>query len=122
VWLLVRILVSGATIALLYTALILAVSSTTSRRAAASAAIILILIGSSVLSSALVVAGAGDGLLLLNLLALPLDVVFRIYSEDLETDAPTPLPTAAVVAAYFAWTIAFAAFARFRYQRLDVSR
>jgi hypothetical protein len=47
----------------------------------------------------------------------------RIYGEDVDRDSISQaLPTWAVVAAWFGWTAAFLGFARFRYQRLNVSR
>jgi ABC-2 type transport system permease protein len=124
VWLLVRMVTAAAVIALSYTSLALAVSSTTSRRAAASAGIILILFGSSIVANQLIDgANASDYLSLLDLLVLPLELVVRIYGEDVDRDSVLQaLPTWAVVGAWVGWTTLFAGFARFRYQRLDVSR
>jgi ABC-2 type transport system permease protein len=122
---LVRIVIAGAVVAALYTTLSLAVASVTTRNAAATAAIVVILFTSIILTGALVEgAGANDHVALVNLLTLPLEVVYRVYGENsAENDEVlSRLSTPAVVGAYLAWTLGFAAFVRFRYQRLDVTR
>jgi ABC-2 type transport system permease protein len=122
---LVRVVAAGAAVAALYTTLSMAVASVTTRNAAATAAIVVILITSGILTGALVEeAGANEHVALLNLFGLPLEVVYRIYGESSAEDEHvlSQLSTGAVVGAYVAWTLAFAAFVRYRYQRLDVTR
>jgi ABC-2 type transport system permease protein len=121
--LLAEVLVGGAAVAILHASLSLAVSSTTTRKAAASAGIILILLASAAVSEALLDAtGAASELFCLNLLQLPFELVRRIYG-DVNTD-PTiaAIPTATIVAAYAAWTAAFAGFTWLRYRRIAVDR
>lgn len=118
-----KIVVAGVVIAALQAALSLAVASFTTRRAAASAAIILILIGSAAVSETLLDAGNGGAeVFLLNLFALPFELVHRIYGGPPGVDAASRLSTGAVVAAYLGWTLLFAAIAWFRYRRIEVTR
>lgn len=121
---LLRIVVAGAAVAALYAALALAVSSIADRRAAASATIIVLVFATSIVAGALVHgAGTSDYVGLANLLALPFEVVVRIYGEDLSGERMLrELPTWAVVGAYLAWTGLFVGIIRTRYQRLDVTR
>jgi hypothetical protein len=97
----------------------------TTRNAAATASIAVILLTSIILSDSLVNgAGADESVGLVNLLGLPVEVVYRVYGERTtgEDAILGEVQTAAVVAAYVAWTTLFAAFVRYRYQRLDVTR
>lgn len=123
--LLVRIVASGVAVAALYACLSLAVSAVTTRHAVATAAIIIILLASTITANALVdEAGTDAHVMLLSLFELPFEVVYRIYGEQspAEESNLTDLSTAAVVGAYLAWVAGLAAFVRFRYQRLDVTR
>lgn len=121
--LLLRVVVAGIVIATLYATLALAVSSVADRRAAASATIAILVIASGIVATALVEgAGASEYLGLLNLLAVPFEVVVRVYGERLDEGALADMDTAPIVAAYLAWTALFVAIIRFRYQRLDVTR
>lgn len=120
---LARILLAGAVVSLLYTALTLAASSTTPRRAAASAAVVGAVIGSAVVTGILVSsAEASPYVLLGNLLQLPFEVAVVIYGETSEDPDAAALPAAAKVAGYLAWVVGLLLFTRFRYRRLDVTR
>jgi ABC-2 type transport system permease protein len=123
VLLFVRILVAGAAISLLYTAIVLAVSSTTSRRAAASAGVAGIVIGTAVVSGILTeAADASPYFLLFNLFSLPFEVAVVIFGETSEDADLAELPAIALVGGYTAWLLALGLFARIRYQRMDVTR
>jgi ABC-2 type transport system permease protein len=122
--LLLRVVVSGVAIAALYACLSLAVSSVTTRHAVATASVIVILVASSIAANALVDAGADEHVMLFSLFELPFETVYRIYGEQSVSEESnlSDLSTAAVAGAYLAWTAGLAAFVRFRYQRLDVTR
>jgi len=115
---LVRIIVGGLVISAAYTAVSLAVASFTDRRPVASAGVILVLLVSSVATVALVAGGASERLFLLNLGAVPFELVQRIYGERGEMD----VATVELVLANLAWTLGAAALLRGRYQRLRVAR
>jgi ABC-2 type transport system permease protein len=117
-----KIVVAGIVIAGLQASLSLAVASTTTRRAAASAGIILLLIGSSAVSGALSDTGdAPDAVFLVNLFALPFELVRRIYGDP-TLEPVTELSTGVLVAAYLGWTALFAVLTWARYRRLQVTR
>lgn len=117
-----QMVLAGMAVAVLHTALSLAVSSTTSRKAAASAAIILILLASGAVSDALVNgAGASPLFFCLNLLNMPFELATRIYGQGQGVAAARTLTTGTIVAAYAAWTVAFGAFCWFRYRRIEVT-
>ena len=114
---------AGIVIATLQAALSLAAASFTTRRAAASAAIILILIGSAAVSETLLDTGdTRDSVFLLNLFALPFELVHRIYGGQPGVDRAASLSTGVLVAAYLGWTVAFSAVAWLRYRRIEVTR
>ena len=115
---LVRIAAGALVVSAPYTAISLAAASLTDRRPVASAGVILVLLVSSVATAALVASGAGERLLLLNLLAVPFDLVQRIYGEA----GDIGLSTIELVLADLAWTLAAGALMRSRYQRLRVTR
>jgi ABC-2 type transport system permease protein len=118
-----KIVLGGLAVAALPAALSLAVSSTTSRKAAASAAIIVILLASGAVSDALISgAGASNLLFCLNLLALPFELVHRIYAEPSGVEAAATITDGTIVGAYLAWTLAFGLFTWLRYRRLTVTR
>jgi ABC-type transport system involved in multi-copper enzyme maturation permease subunit len=119
-----KVVISGIIVAALPASLSLAVSSTTSRRAAASAAIVLISLGSIAVSESLIAAGASANVFVLNLVFLPLELVHRIYGRSPgETPGPgASVPTSTLVIAYLLLTFGFAAFVRYRYQRIQVTR
>lgn len=118
-----RTVAAGVLVAALPVALSLALSSTTTRRAAASAAIIMVLIASALFSETIVESGAGSsGFLLCDLLFLPFEIVQRIFGDASLSPYWAELPTATLVTAYAGWVLAFAAFVRWRYQRIRVTR
>jgi ABC-2 type transport system permease protein len=117
-----KIVVAGVVIAGLQASLSLAVASTTTRRAAASAAVILLLVGSAAVSGALEETGdAPEAVFLLNLFALPFELVRRVYGDP-TFDPVTTLSTWVLVAGYLGWTALFAFIAWARYQRMQVTR
>jgi ABC-2 type transport system permease protein len=118
-----KMVVSGVVIAALQAALSLGVASFTTRRAAASAAIILILVGSAAVSETLLDTGnTGAEVFLLNLFALPFELVHRIYGGPPGVDKASTLSTGVLVAAYLGWTLLFATIAWLRYRRVEVTR
>lgn len=118
-----KIVVAGLVIGGLQGSISLGVASTTTRRAAASAAIILLLVGSAAVSTALEETGdAPDAVFVLNLFALPFEIVRRIYGDTPPADAATDLSTGVLVAAYLGWVALFGSVAWFRYQRVEVTR
>jgi ABC-2 type transport system permease protein len=118
-----RTLVAGVVVALLHVSLSFAVASTTTRRAAASAAIIMILLASSIFAETAVNGGGLDkNFLVFDILFLPFELVYRIFGTGHVDRSFAALSTWTIVLAYAAWTLAFSAFVRFRYQRIDVTR
>lgn len=121
--LIAEVVLGGAAVAMLHASLSLAVSSTTTRKAAASAGIILILLASAAVAEALVEgAGAASELFCVNLLQLPFELVRRIYGETNPDPSIAAIPTATIVAAYAAWTGAFATFTWLRYRTVSADR
>jgi ABC-2 type transport system permease protein len=120
VLLLVRAIVAGTVVSVLYTSISLAAASLTDRRAVASAGVILLLLVSSAVTSALVDGAGGDRrLYLLNLFLLPFELVQRVYGEI--GNEPT-LETASLITAVVAWVAASAAVVVWRYRKLTISR
>lgn len=119
-----KIVVAGIVIAALQAALSMGIASFTTRRAAASAAVILVLVGSAAVSEALLDTGdASATVFLLNLFALPFEIVHRLYGgERGGVDAASTLSTGVLVLAYVGWTALFAGMAWFRYRRIEVTR
>lgn len=118
-----RILASGTALAVFWTALSLAVSSLTSRRSLASVGIFVGLLASSAVGDGLS-GGAeiGDSYALLNLIGLPFEAVFRIFGQTNEEGPPIgDVDTWAIFAALIGLIVAFGAFARWRYQRIEVA-
>jgi len=118
-----RVLASGLAMAAFWGALSLAVSSLTTRRALASVAIFVSLLVSAAVGDGLSEgAEVGDSFALLNMIALPLETVYRIYGET-NTDGPPigEVGTLSVLSAHIGLIVAFGAFARWRYQRIEVS-
>jgi ABC-2 type transport system permease protein len=119
-----QVLLSGLAVAAMPVSLSLAVSSTTTRRAAASISIIMILSASSAIVAILVYAARFDSnFLVLDLLFLPFEVVFRIFGEGQHlTPEWAVVSDLTVYAAYLAATAAFSFFVWNRYRRIEVSR
>ena len=118
-----RILASGTALAAFWTALSLALSSLTSRRALASVGIFVGLLASSAVGDGLSEgAEIGDSYALLNLVGLPLEAVYRIFGEA-NTEGPPigDVDTWAIYLTLIGLIVAFGAFARWRYQRIEVN-
>ena len=114
---------AGVVVAALYVSLTFAVASTTTRRAAASASIIMILLASSIFAQILVnVAKLDNSLLLADILFMPFELVRRIFDSPSIDRSFARLSTPSLVVAYLVWTVGFAVFVRFRYQRIQVTR
>ena len=118
-----RILASGAALAAFWTALSLALSSLTSRRALASVGIFVGLLASSAVGDGLSEgAEVGDSYALLNLVALPLEAVYRIFGETNSEGPPIgDVDTWAIFLTLIGLIVAFGAFARWRYQQIEVN-
>ncbi len=122
-----RILVAGVTVALLWTALSLAMSSATSRKAFASAAIIVTILVSGIVVGIL---SSSDGLDfpdwlgIFDFFSLPFELTTRIFGERNVNDdgAASRMNAGLVWAANLGWTAVFASFTRWRYQHMDVDR
>jgi ABC-type transport system involved in multi-copper enzyme maturation permease subunit len=118
-----RILASGAALAVFWTALSLALSSLTSRRSLASVGIFVGLLASSAVGDGLTQgADLHDSYALFNLIGLPFEAVFRIFGEDDPARAPLgEVDTWPIFATLIGLIAAFGAFARWRYQRIEVA-
>ena len=121
--LLLRILTTGVTTALVYTAIAMAVSSLTTRRAAAAVGIVLaIFVPVSVVRSA-IESGAPDELDLLNAPFVASDLAYRIFGETSEDIEPvTNLATWMLVAALAAAVLIGVAVCALRYRRMEAFR
>ena len=118
-----RVLASGLAMAAFWGALSLAVSSLTTRRALASVAIFVSLLVSAAVGDGLAQgAELGDSFALLNMITLPLESVYRIYGEA-NTDGPPigEVGTLPILSTLIGLIVAFGAFARWRYQRIEVN-
>lgn len=117
---LLRMVVSGLAMSVLYTAISLASASLTDRRAVASAGVILSLLATAAVTGALVEEADFDRrLYLLNLGFLPIELVQRVFGER---GSEPSLETASIVVASVLWTLAAAAVVAWRYRKLTVSR
>ena len=118
-----RILASGAALAIFWTALSLALSSLTSRRALASVGIFVGLLASSSVGDGLAEgAELGDSYALFNLVGLSFEAAHRIFGES-DTEGPPigDVDTWAIYLTLIGLIVAFGAFARWRYQRIEVT-
>lgn len=125
--LVLRILLAGLSVSVLYTALSLAVSSFTARRAAASATIILMLLTSAIFVSSLTDQEGGAGwspnLVVFDFITLPLALVFHIFGEAEQIDRPyDDVSRTVLLLANLAWIVLFATITRWRYQKMTVTR
>lgn len=117
--LVVRIAAAAVVIIAVYTAVSMAAASLTDRRALATASVVLVLLVSGATTDLLLAGGAPDALALLNVGAMPLELVQRVYGEP---GFRSELPTAAVAAANAAWLAAAATVVALRYRSLRVTR
>ncbi len=116
----VRIVASGALLALLYTAVGLGVSSLTDRKAFATAALLLLMVVVSLFISVLVeVADLPGSFQGLSLLTGPFALVELVHGEEPEI---RDLGLAAALGGLAAWTVLGAVVTRVRYQLLQVTR
>ena len=118
-----RVLASGLAMAAFWGALSLAVSSLTTRRTLASVAIFLSLLVSGAVGDGLAQgAELGDSFALLNMITLPIETVYRIYGE-VNTDGPPikHVETLPVLVTFLGLIVVFGSFARWRYQRVEVT-
>ncbi|HXH55810.1 hypothetical protein [Iamia sp.] len=115
-----RIVVAGAALSLLYTAVSMGVSALTDRKAFATAALLLLVVVSSLFMAVFIEAAELPGsLYALSLINGPFNLVQLIHGEEpLVTDLTLP----AAIAGVAAWTLLGAAVCRTRYQRLQVTR
>lgn len=115
-----QILASAAVVAVLFTAVSLAVAAFTDRRIIATAAVILVMLVLTVVTQVLVFeAGASPWLRMLDVSNVPFDVVNLIWDVPRLRD---DLPAAGALLGYAGWTLAAAATLRWRYRRLAVTK
>jgi ABC-2 type transport system permease protein len=118
-----RILVAGVLVTLLYVSFSMAVASTTTRWAAASTAIVVVFFAATVLATALVRgARLAPELFALDIVQLPFELVLRLFGDGNVARRVRPVSGGFLVACYVGWTVAFSAFAWWRYQRIRVTR
>jgi ABC-2 type transport system permease protein len=122
--LLLQIFATGASTALLYASLSMAVSSFTTRRAAAAVGVILTLfVPVSVVRSAIESAGAPDELDLLSFPFVAGDLAYRIFGEEPDDNAPVEaLATWLVAGGLSAAVVAGALVCWLRYRRIEAFR
>jgi len=115
-----RILLAGAILSAVYTALALAAASLTDRRAFAASGALLVLLGGGAVVNVLVLGlHAPSLLLLLNLGRTPFELVQRIYGKPAFSNGITVIDDALACVAYVA---VGASVAIWRYLRLQVTR
>ena len=118
-----RVLASGLAMAAFWGALSLAVSSLTARRTLASVAIFVSLLVSAAVGDGLAQgAELGNSFALLNMVTLPIETVYRIYGE-VNTDGPPirHVETLPILLTFLGLIVVFGWFARWRYQRIEVT-
>lgn len=116
----VRILASGALLALLYTAVGLGVSSLTDRKAFATAALLLLMVVASGFSSILIDEnGLPESFHAVSLLTGPFALVERVHGEEASLPG---LSLGTALAGLSAWVVLGAVVTRVRYQLLQVTR
>jgi ABC-2 type transport system permease protein len=118
---LLQIVASGIVIALLYTALSMAVSSFTTRRAAAAIATVLVLIvPASIVRPAIDSGGAPKELDLLSFPLVAGDLSYRIFGEPSDDAEPVAeLSTGIVTLGFAAAVLGFLGICWLRYRRLE---
>jgi ABC-2 type transport system permease protein len=115
--LVLRILVTGVMVALLYASLSLAVSSLTTRRAAAAVGVVLaIFVPASVLGAAIESAGAPEELDVLSSPFVTGELAYRIFGER---SGDSDLSTWLLTAGWAGAVVGFSLVCWFRYRRLE---
>lgn len=117
---LLRVVVAGVMITLLFTSVTMGVASLTDRKSIATAGIILFLLMSVMVAGMFQVAVDSDVPHLASVLTLSLDLGPRVHGE--RTLDGLDLPDAAVYLAWLVWTVAGFALARLRIHTLPVTR
>ena len=122
--LLLRILGSGLTTALLYASVSMAVSSFTTRRAAAAVAVVLLLFVPAIAARSVIEsAGAPNALDLLSIPFVASELSYRIFGEAAAAGEPIEQVSTWLVAAGLAgWTAAGAVACWLRYRRIESYR
>ena len=117
-----RVIASGLLMSAVFATVGLAIASLTDRRGAAAGFIVLFLMASQALVRGLVINGLGlsPSFIALDMPAVTLEAVERLYGTA-NIDTPGA-PTWLVYAAVAAWLVGGAAFVRWRYHRLQVTR
>lgn len=116
---LLRILVAGALLSLLYTSVSMGISSLTDRKAFATASLLLVVVVSTVFTGVVIeVTGTSDALYGLSLIAGPFALVQLVHGEVPEIRGLT-LPFA--LAGIAGWTLLGAVVCRTRYRFLQVT-
>jgi ABC-2 type transport system permease protein len=117
---LARIAASAVVVAVLFTAVSLAVASFTDRRIVATAAVILVLLILGAVTEVLVFeAGVSPWISAFDVSNVPFDVVNLIWGVPRVSD---DLPAAGAIIGYVGWTVAAIAVLRWRYRRLAVTK
>lgn len=117
-----RIIAAGGLMSAFFAAISMAVSATTDRKGAATATTLGLLVGSTAVTSGLVEAGdLSPKIFLADLIALPLELAFRIHGEvgELSTQEAS---TSLMLLAAFGIIAACAAWVWDRYRRMLVRR
>lgn len=115
-----RIVVAAIAVSAALTSVSMAASCLTDRRAFASIGIVLVMFASPILADALIEGGdLSPYWRVIDLLAMPFELVARIYGDPGEYPE---LATSVVLAANLAWTVAGLAVVAWRYSRLVIAR
>lgn len=115
----IRVFAGGIALALLFGGLSLVAGSITERTGAAAAIVVLYaMISGAVIASVVFGLDAPDALLLLDINQVANEGVARLYGEQNNGDLGTPL----VLGAMAVWIVLLFGFARWRYQKLAVTR
>lgn len=117
---LLRVLVAGVMITLLYTGVTMGVASLTDRKTIATAGVILLLLVSGTIGGTLAEVSGNDDFLMLSVSNLSLDIGPRVHGES--PFDQIEISSVASYLAWFAWTVSGFALARFQLRRLPVTR
>ncbi len=117
---LLRVVVAGVMITLLYTGVTMGVASLTDRKAIATAGVILLLLVSATIGGVLADVTGDDDFLVVSVSTVSLDIGPRVHGES-DFDQPD-ITSAVAFGAWFVWTAAGFALARIRLHSLPVTR